>query len=430
MKYDEAINYIENVGKFGMNLGLERIRRLCELMGNPQDNLKFIHIAGTNGKGSTSAFVSSILEEEGYKVGVYTSPYIERFTERIRINKDEISEVDVVKYIELIIPLIERIVKEGFENPTEFEIITALAFKYFYDKKVDFVVLEVGLGGRYDATNVVNPLVSVITTISYDHMNVLGDTLDKIAYEKAGIIKPNKPLVLYPQMEEARDVIINVANQNNSKIYFVESLIPKINQNSVDGIKFNISGYKEYKNLHINLLGEHQVYNSLTSIMTIEALRDLGINISNKSIYEGLKNAKWPGRFEILNKNPYIVLDGGHNIQGIESLVKSVKHYFEGSKVKIVVGMLKDKEYIKMIEMLFKASDEFITVTPDSPRALKSYELRDIIISYGKNAIAAKDVEEAVKMGLDLVKGNDVLLFCGSLYMIGHARSILKKVLN
>ncbi|WDU82176.1 bifunctional folylpolyglutamate synthase/dihydrofolate synthase [Caloramator sp. Dgby_cultured_2] len=224
MNYKEALNYIEGIGKFGMNLGLDRIKRICSLMDNPEDKLKVIHIAGTNGKGSTTTFISSILKEQGYRVGIYTSPYIERFTERIKINDEEIKEEEVAEYLDYLIPLIERVEKEGFGKPTEFEIITAMAFKYFYDKNVDYVVLEVGLGGRFDATNVVNPILTVITTISYDHMNVLGNTLSQIAYEKAGIIKEGVPLVLYPQEKEAYEVIKKVAKEKDAKIYHVEEL--------------------------------------------------------------------------------------------------------------------------------------------------------------------------------------------------------------
>lgn len=213
MNYIEAIKYIEGVGKFGMNFGLNRIKRLCELLDNPQEKLKIIHVAGTNGKGSTTTFISNILISQGYKVGTYTSPYIERFTERIKINNIEISQDDVARLVDEIKQPIEILMQEGFDHPTEFEIITACGFKYFYEKDVDFVVLEVGLGGRLDATNVVKPLVSVITSISYDHINILGDTLSKIAYEKAGIIKENIPLVLYPQLKEAREVILDVAKE-------------------------------------------------------------------------------------------------------------------------------------------------------------------------------------------------------------------------
>jgi len=220
MDYKEALEFIENMGKFSINLGLDRIKRICNLMGDPQNDLKVIHIAGTNGKGSTTTFISSILKSQGYRVGIYTSPYIERFTERIKINDEEIKEKEVAEYLEYLIPIIDKVIKEGHEKPTEFEIITAMAFKYFYDNKVDYVVLEVGLGGRLDATNVVNPILSVITTISYDHMNILGDTLGKIAYEKAGIIKQDIPLVLYPQEKEADEVIRKVAKEKNSKFSF------------------------------------------------------------------------------------------------------------------------------------------------------------------------------------------------------------------
>ena len=224
MNYNEAINYIENTGKFAMNLGLERIERLCELAGNPEKDLKVIHVAGTNGKGSTTTFISSVLISQGYRVGLYTSPYIERFTERIKINNDEISEKEVARLITEICSDIERVELEGLERPTEFEVITACAFKYFKEQQVDFVLLEVGLGGRFDATNIVNPLLTVITTISYDHMNILGDTLGKIAFEKAGIIKSDRPVVLYPQEKEAMDVLLFQAANKNASIKLVSDI--------------------------------------------------------------------------------------------------------------------------------------------------------------------------------------------------------------
>ncbi|MCX7903475.1 MAG: bifunctional folylpolyglutamate synthase/dihydrofolate synthase [Caloramator sp.] len=430
MNYKEALNYIESIGKFGMNLGLDRIKRICSLMDNPEDKLKIIHIAGTNGKGSTTTFISSILNEQGYRVGIYTSPYIERFTERIKINDDEIKEEEVASYLEYLLPIMDRVEKEGYGKPTEFEIITAMAFKYFYDKNVDFVVLEVGLGGRYDATNVVNPILTVITTISYDHMNVLGNTLSQIAYEKAGIIKEGVPLILYPQEKEAYEVIKKVAEEKGAKIYHVEELKYKLKENTVDGIIFDVEGYKNYKDVKINLLGLHQIKNALTSIMAVEVLREVGVHVSNDAFYKGLKEAKWPGRFEILSKEPYIVLDGGHNIQGINALVDSVKHYFKNKKILIITGMLRDKDYENMIEKLFEISSDFITVAPNSPRALSEEELKNIIISKGKKAEAKKNIADAVNFALECSKEFDVILFCGSLYMIGEARTILKSLLD
>lgn len=427
MDYKEALFYIENTGKFGINLGLKRIERLCELLGNPQKSLKVIHVAGTNGKGSTTSFIASMLIKQGYRVGIYTSPYIERFTERIKINNDEINEEEIAKLVTDIEPLVEKISSEGMDHPTEFEIITACAFKYFYEMKVDFVVLEVGLGGRFDATNVVDPVLSVITTISYDHMNVLGNSLAKIAFEKGGIIKSKRPVVIYPQEQEAMDVLLEIAHDKGSKVYNVDEFNYEIVENNIDGIVFNIIGKKEYTGLKIKLLGEHQVLNALTALKSIEVLKGEGYKIENESIKKGLEEARWPGRFEIIKKDPLIVLDGGHNIQGIDSLVKGVKHYFPGKKIKIVCGMLKDKEYKSMLNMLFNISDFFITVTPDSPRALSANDLKDEIIKNGGSAIASKSIENAVEIAVDNVDSGEVMIFCGSLYMIGKVRTILLK---
>jgi dihydrofolate synthase/folylpolyglutamate synthase len=428
MNYTEAIEYIENTGKFGINLGLKRIERLCELLGDPQKDLKVIHVGGTNGKGSTTAFISSILISQGYKVGIYTSPYIERFTERIKINDKEIEKEEIAKLVNDIKPVVDTLVSEGLEHPTEFEIITACAFKYFKDNNVDFVVLEVGLGGRFDATNVVDPILSVITTISYDHMNILGDTLNKIAYEKAGIIKNNRPVVIYPQEKEAMDALLEAAEKSNSRIYPMENVKQRIRENNINGITFDILGPCNYNGLKIKLLGEHQVMNAATAVTAIEALKDEGFIVDRDSVYNGLKNTKWPGRFEIIHDSPYIVLDGGHNIQGIEALAKAVKKYFDKYKINIVCGMLQDKEYNKMIDILQVVGDKFITVTPDNPRALKSSELALILQKRGKNAVSAESIEQAVKMGLEITKQDEVLIFCGSLYMIGHARSVLKTI--
>jgi dihydrofolate synthase / folylpolyglutamate synthase len=423
VNYNEAISYIENTDKFGINLGLQRVQRLCELMGNPEKDLKIIHVGGTNGKGSTTTFISEILMAEGHKVGIYTSPYIERFTERIKINHREIAEDEVARLVNESRPLIDRLVEEGLEHPTEFEIITACAFKYFKEQKVDFVVLEVGLGGRFDATNIITPLLSVITTISYDHTNILGDTLEKIAFEKAGIIKTDVPLVLYPQDKEALDVILRVAEEKDSRVHFVEDMKYDIISDTVEGIEFNVHGGAEYRGLKIRMLGEHQVRNALTALTAIQALEGIG----DSSVKDGLLKATWPGRFELIKKKPYIVLDGGHNLQGIEVLVKSVKRYFAGKKINVVTGMLGDKDYVNMMKGLCEIASSFITVEPNSPRALSSEELKHVAEELGKKAQAAKDIEEAVEMGISITGEEDVLIFCGSLYMIGSVRSILLK---
>lgn len=426
MDYNEALKYIEGTGKFGINLGLKRIERLCELMGSPEKDLKVIHVAGTNGKGSTTTFISSMLKKSGYKVGIYTSPYIERFTERIRINDDEISKENISRIVTEMVPHIDRLVEEGLDHPTEFEIITAAAFKYFSEMKTDFVVLEVGLGGRFDATNVITPLVSVITTISFDHVNILGDTLGKIAYEKAGIIKSGVPVVVYPQEKEAMDVISEVAQEKKAGIYFVSDSKYEVISNTVDGIVFNVKALNEYKNLKINMLADYQVMNAITAITAIDVLKEQGIKITDDGVLTGLEGARWPGRFEILKRDPYyVVLDGAHNIQGIKALTTAARRYFNDKKIKIVCGMLGDKSYEEMIGELSTICEYFIAVTPNSNRALPSDDLKGVIESNGKYAESVETIEEGVKRGLEVTKDDEVLLFCGSLYMIGAARTEL-----
>lgn len=427
MDFKEAIQYVESTGKFSINLGLERIKRICKLIGKPEKELKVIHIAGTNGKGSTSTFIASVLMKQGYRVGVYTSPYLERFTERIKINDEEISEEDVAKLVTELNPIVEQVEGEGLSRPTEFEIITACAYKYFNDKKVDFVVLEVGLGGRYDATNIIDPILSVITTISYDHMHILGDTLGKIAYEKAGIIKQSKPLVVYPQDKEAMEVIMTEARNKNAKVSYVENLDYEVISDTIKGIILNVKAKDEYRNLTIQMTGTYQVMNLLTALCAVETLIEEGVIISRDAVYEGFRSARWPGRFEVINEKPFIILDGGHNIQGIEGIVSSVKKYFPNRKAKIICGILRDKEYDTMLDMLTEIGDEFITLRANSDRALNEKEIKEILISKGKRAYAMSNISEAVDNTVALAKEDDIIIFCGSLHMIGEARTRLKK---
>lgn len=280
MNYDQALNYIHGTLKFGIKLGLDSIKTLLGLMGNPQDKLKCIHVAGTNGKGSTVTFISSILIEAGNKVGIFTSPSIERFTERIKINHQEIGEEDLARHTAFVKENVDLMISKYRIYPTEFEIVMAIAFQYFYEMGCDVVVLEVGLGGRFDATNVIKEaLVSVITTISYDHMDRLGDTLEKIAYEKAGIIKDGADVVVYPQSSEAMKVIYDVCDDKGAKLHTVDYSSVKIKDFSIDGQEFS---YREWKDLYISLLGEHQVRNAVTALSVIELLREKGYDISKK----------------------------------------------------------------------------------------------------------------------------------------------------
>ena len=428
MDYYEAMKYINRTGKFGSKLGLDRINRLLYYMGNPHHKLRVIHVAGTNGKGSVVSIISSILIEAGYKVGIYTSPYLQRFTERIKINNEEISKDDIARLINYIGPIVDKVISEGYDNPTEFEIITAIMFKYFSDKQVDFVALEVGLGGRLDSTNVINPLVSVITSISYDHLGILGNTLSQIAYEKAGIIKQNGIVVSYPQEEEALKVIEDVCKERNAKLILVSQYNTYISKYSHKGQTFNLSiNDKSYVDLKTSLLGEYQILNIKTSIQAIEALKYRGIDIKDEYIYKGIENAKWPGRIEVMGENPKIVLDGAHNVQGMAELKKAILKYFKYDKIILVIGVLRDKEYEKMCSIIMPIADTVITTKPDSKRALSSEELGMVANRYNDSVIISSSILDAYNTSLESAKEDDLIVFCGSLYMIGRVRDIIQK---
>ena len=274
MDYKEALDYIHGTMKFGVKLGLQNIEKLLGFMGNPHKKLKYVHVGGTNGKGSTVAFISSILMESGYRVGIYTSPYLQRFTERIRINDKEIPQSELAQITCFVKENVKKHIEAGGAHPTEFEIVTAIAFQYFFENECDIVVLEVGLGGRFDSTNIIDsPLVSVITTISYDHMNILGDSLEKIAFEKAGIIKNNGDVVLYPQDEEVEKVFLNVCGERNAVLHKVSFDSIRIEDAGIDGQTFS---WMDHKGLKISLLGDHQVKNSIVALKTVEILKEKG----------------------------------------------------------------------------------------------------------------------------------------------------------
>ncbi|MCP2240518.1 bifunctional folylpolyglutamate synthase/dihydrofolate synthase [Thermoanaerobacterium thermosaccharolyticum] len=425
MNYQDAIDYIHNTHKFGMKLGLDNIKRLLMHLGNPQNNLKFIHVAGTNGKGSTCAFINSILLEAGFKVGLYTSPYLEEFEERMRINNQNIPKDKLIYYVEYIKPIIEKIVDEGYNHPTEFEIITAIAFKYFCDENVDFVVLEVGLGGRFDATNVIeSSLVSVITTIDYDHMDKLGDTLEKIAFEKAGIIKENGTVVSFYQKDEALKVIEEVSRFKNASLSVMDMNDVKIKESNSNHQVFD---YKNYKNLKISIIGKHQIYNASLAVMAVEKLIQYGINISEDVIKRGLINAKWPGRIEVISKSPLIVIDGAHNPQGMATL-KEALNLFTYNRLILVIGMLKDKDTDSMLKLIVPEADLIITTKPISDRAYTAEELSQKI-AYD-DVLHFENIDDAINKALKSAGKNDLILFCGSLYMIGHVRLYLKNVIK
>lgn len=428
MNYNEALQFIHESHKFGMRLGLDNIKKLLELLGNPQNNLKIIHVAGTNGKGSTCSFISSILKESGYKVGLYTSPFLETFTERIRVNGENISEEEVGKIVSLIKEKIEIMVSEGYSYPTEFEIVTAMAFYYYNQEKVDFVALEVGLGGRYDATNVIDkPVVSAITSISLDHTGILGDTLAKIAFEKGGIIKENCPTIVYPQQEEASEVIKNICAEKKSKYIECDFKNIEIRSSNINSQIYNcnING-KELRDLEIKLIGDHQIKNSIVALNVIEYLNDIKItNISEENIRKGLLGTKWPGRIEKISENPMFIIDGAHNEEGAKSLANSIDKYFENKNKNLVIGMLEDKDIESVLDLLIPKFNKVITTTPDNPRAIDANKLKEKIERYNIEVTCKPNIKEAVDYALEISNKDDVIISAGSLYMIGNVRTII-----
>ncbi|HSH36545.1 folylpolyglutamate synthase/dihydrofolate synthase family protein [Schnuerera sp.] len=429
MNYVEALNYINDKNKFGSRLGLDVMEKLLELLGNPHLDMKYIHVAGTNGKGSTSAYMAAILKEAGYRVGVFTSPYLERFNERISINGEDISNERLAVITERVKEKIETMVKEGYEHPTTFEIVTTIAFVYFSEEDVDYTILEVGLGGREDSTNIIeNSYASVITTIDFDHTDVLGDTLGKIAYEKAGIIKENGLVISYPQEKEAFEVIEKIALEKKAKLIRCPmENVEIINLNQEGGI-FNFK-YKEYnfKNIKIELLGQHQIYNATLALMTMLILRDKGlIYLTNEQIKEGLEKTKWAGRLEVLKKNPTFLIDGAHNLQGAKTLAESIKN-FRYNKLILGIAILKDKDVDHIVETIVPLADEIVITEVNMPRKMEAEKLEEIIKKHNNNTYIERDIKKAIDKSFDLASEEDLIVFGGSLYLIGDVRKILLK---
>lgn len=429
MNYNETMDYIKNTAKFGSNYGLSRTKKILEILGNPEKKLKCIHIAGTNGKGSTTAMITQILREAGYKVGMYTSPFLIEFEERIQINGQNISKDDLCEIVSELKIAVDKVIALGFEHPTEFEIITCAGFLYFYKQGVDFAVIEVGLGGRLDSTNVINPLLSVITSISYDHMNILGTTLTEIAGEKAGIIKENTPVITYPQEAESYKVIEKVCKERKCKLV-------KVNKDSAVFIKSGEENGSYFQNIQLkterskydiklSLLGKHQILNCSTAVYCIEELIELGASINKENIEEALNKVTWMGRLEVLQHKPTIVIDGAHNMDGIKNLNESIDIYFKYKKLYLILGILHDKEVEKMVEIIAKRAEKIITVSPHNIRAENSESLENIVKKYNENCESIDDYREAIDNIKKCCTKEDLILISGSLYMIGDMRKIL-----
>ncbi len=417
MNYEEAMNFIQNTNKFGSVLGLDNIRELLERLGNPQDQLRVVHIAGTNGKGSTLAFLAGIFRESGYRAGRYVSPASFSYEERFRINEENISKKDLCFYMEKIKNVAEEMVKDGLSHPTMFEIETALSFLYFLDKKVDVVLLETGMGGRLDATNVVKkPIATVIASIGMDHMQFLGDTLEKIASEKAGIIKEGCPVISYDNTKEVNEVIKNKAKQMHAKVTFVNSAGIRVLQESLNGESFSYrsSDGRWYEKIEIPLLGRHQINNAALALETLNVIKNYYC-ISDFQTEDGMRKTIWRGRIEILEREPMVICDGAHNPDGAKSLLSFLQNNFTNQRLIYIMGVLSDKDYEQMVQILAPAADKIYTVAPDNPRALSSRELCNCISKYHQNVEERQRLAECLNEVRQKAEKDDVIIICGTL---------------
>ena len=418
-----------------MVLGLSRMEELLRRLGDPQDTLNVIHVAGTNGKGSVSKYLEEGLAACGYKMGLYTSPYIEKFNERIRFDGADISDEDLEYYGQKVVDAAEAMVADGKDSPTEFEVVTAIAFLYFAGKKADITILEVGLGGIGDSTNVVkHPLASVITSISYDHMAQLGNTLAEIAVNKAGIIKTGCPVISNVPERDAAKIIARKAYAMGSRLFDVSGIRAAVSEQTPFSQVVSMELYeKSYSDVEISMVGKHQAENLKTALATLEILRKSGaVKLDREALYEGLKRARQPGRFEVIGggpeagdeSKPLVIIDGAHNEAGAQALQETMAQYFAGKKILLVAGILADKQIDSIIKFLTKITDHIIVTEPDNPRKLAASELAKHMADAGVTAEVASDAEAAMHRAKELADGYDVILFAGSLYLIGDVRRL------
>jgi len=430
MNEKETIDFIESKGKFGIRLGLESIALLLEKLGNPHLDLKTIHVAGTNGKGSVCTMLSKILTCAGYTVGTYTSPALEVFNERVRLNTVPINGADLVAMTDRVKIACEALVAEGQPHPTGFEIETALAFLYFQYKKTDICVVEVGMGGRLDATNILPPpLICILMSISLDHMDYLGDTLEAIAAEKAAIIKPGSAVIAYPQTDSVIDVFQSQADAVGAGFQLADPGVLTRQNESIDGQILTYTGDElaDLSAFKLSLLGHHQLNNAAVVLKAVAQLRASGFHITGSAIEEALANLVFPGRFEILHQNPVILIDGAHNPGGIAAFTENVRAYFPDQKMNLYFGMLEDKDIDTALTLLMPLTEAVHTLTPQSDRAMPAEKMAAHIRElYQLDVNFYETIEEAVA-GLDLSDPTRLNVFVGSLYMIGVVRTELKK---
>ncbi len=407
----EAVAYIHSFSWMGSRPGLERTRALLDAIGNPEKELRFVHVVGTNGKGSTSAMVASMLRAWGKCVGLYTSPYLRRFHERMAVDGREITDGELAEVTRFVGGKADALA----EHPTEFELVTCIALEFYRRRKCDYVVLEAGMGGRLDSTNAIPaPEVVVITNIGLDHTGVLGDTVEAIAAEKAAVVKPGCKVVLYGQSPAVTAVVEEVCRREGAELYIADGAAAQAVNDTMDGQEILWKGQR----LQLPLLGAHQRSNAAVALTVAEVL-----GVPETAIRDGLATSRWPGRFEVLCRRPRFIVDGGHNPQCAQAIVCNLAHYFPGEKAVLLMGMLADKDYGQVCDIMAPHASRFVTVTPDSPRALAAEELAARLRQYGREAEACASVEEGVRRACALAGEDGLVCAFGSLYMTGEIRA-------
>lgn len=421
---EEAIAYIHSVCWKGSIPGLGRTQKLLSLMGNPHNALKYVHIAGTNGKGSTAAMTASILQKAGYRVGLYTSPYIYRFNERMQVNGEPISDAELVDITAWVRPFAQSME----ESPTEFELVSCIAFEYFKRNACDIVVLEVGMGGALDSTNVIPaPEVAVITNIGLDHTEVLGNTVEEIAYTKSGIFKPGCSAVVYRGSISVESVFEQVCIEKDISLTKANFAGLQLVSHGLEGQTFHC-GLR--KNIFLPLLGDHQLHNASVVLSVADALIARGWKISEENIYDGIASVSWPGRFDIMCKDPLFIIDGGHNPQCIEALVKNIQDYLSDKKLVVLTGVLADKDYADMYKPVMALVEEFVCITPPNPRKLEAALLAQYLTEAGAKATPCESILEGVQVAKKKAGTEGAVLCFGSLYSIGAIRDALEEAGN
>lgn len=419
MTVQEALSYIHSVSWKGSIPGLGRTQELLRRIGDPHKKLKFIHIAGTNGKGSTAAMLSSILRQAGYRTGLYTSPFLFRFNERMNVDGLDISDEELAQITEFVKHHAEAMT----DHPTEFELVTVIAMEYFFRHRCDIVCLEVGMGGAMDSTNVIDaPEAAVICNIGLDHTEVLGDTPEKIAQTKAGVIKSGSAAVLYRGLPSVEAVFENVCAEKGVPLYKADfdAIVPL--SHSFQGQTFH---YGQWKDLRLPLLGAHQLHNAAVVLTTVDCLRRRGWKISDEQVRLGLEQVRWPGRFELLRREPDFIVDGGHNPQCLDALAQNVRDYLSGRQICALTGVMADKDYTQMYATMAPLVSRFVTVTPDNPRAMDAHTLKEVLTPFGKPVTACDSVAEGVAAAMEQAGKDGLVLAFGSLYMVGDVRKLV-----